>query len=47
MKILTNSYHIPAEKPDGIDTEQFDILTLMCDEIPEKRPDISDVLNMF
>lgn len=47
MKILTNSYYIPEEKPEGINTEQFDILTLMCDEIPEKRPDISDVLNMF
>lgn len=47
MKILTNSYYIPEEKPEGINTEQFDILTLMCDGIPENRPDISDVLNMF
>ena len=47
LKILTNSYNIPSEKPENINSEQFSLIAAMCDESPEKRPDISKISNIF
>ncbi len=47
LKILTNSYSVPEEKPECISSEKFDALVLMCEESPGSRPDLSDIINIF
>lgn len=46
-KILTNEYELPAQRPEVISEQQYEMLLTMCNEDIAVRPDIDAVSQVF
>ena len=47
VKIITNSYELPDNKPDEITREQYNMILSMCNKEYSVRPDIDSVVEVF
>lgn len=47
LKILTNSFALPQNKPESISSDVYGLICKMCSPNPEQRPDIETILSVF